>query len=789
LPGKRSASRGVFFKGVAGAALLFSADLLFPALAAAQIDEIVVTARKRAEAIQSVPIAVTAFNAEQIENELLSNVGDFSRFVPNVSLADNQFSGGALNSSIRGIQFSDLEKSFEPSVGVSVDGVFLATSTGANIDVFDLEHIEILRGPQGTLYGRNTIGGSINIRRSRPTGEFGIKTRARIGSFDRKEGSVVLNLPKLADQISTKFNFFIRNDDLFLDNIDTVEDIDEDKGQDILDFGGAILWEPAERVEALISWNVFNDDSFFNPSVNLSEPGALVCDITSIPPLTGQGCRGASFDSVVASDFENSFGAFGFRNFIDGFNVSSQIDIDVGKFTVTSITGYRESDEQLFEENLGAPGVDLNTSLNFFPGGIPPFLLPPPGTLSPIFVAKRNQTYEQFSEELRLTSNFDGPFNFVAGLYYLDTNYTIDNGIGPGDTVPFPTFGAIGGAQAFLFGLPVNAFAAEQDLTAYAVFGEGTFNITDKLKFTGGFRFTYEEKDFRSDFAADPTTNALGAGPEDADLSESWTSPTGRVSLDYSFTDDHLAYASWSRGFRSGGFNGRATSPVNAGPYEPETVDSFEVGARTEWFGNRLRINPTVFYANYKDKQEEVITPNPVGPGTLTFVRNAASVTIKGVELEMQATPTDNLNLRATAGYLDAEYDEFLVGGVDVADTAILRQAPDWQFALGGDYNWPIMSHNLTFSTVYSWQSEIVTTPVTTFKDPRGTIDGNGTLDLSLTLESGNTEDRQFGWSIAAFGKDVLDDPSLGAGVDAGIFFFGVLTPGRQWGLEATLNY
>jgi len=783
-----------------GAAVSVTTALSIAAPALGQIDEIVVKARKRDESIQTVPIAVTAFDAETISGSLESNISDFSKFVPNVQLADNQFAGGALNMSIRGIQFSDLEKSFEPSVGVSIDGVFLASSTGANIDVFDLEQIEILRGPQGTLYGRNTIGGSINVRHTKPTGEFGIKARGRYGSFDRKEGSVILNLPKIADQLSTKFNFFIKNEDLFTDNVDSLEDIDEDRGQDIIDFGGAVLWEPTATFNALVNWNVYNDDSFFNPAVNLSildNPrtpapfdGELVCPITFA--IGGQGCSSASFDLVQASGFENTFGAIGFRNFIDGVNISAELNAEVGNLTLTSVTGYRESDEQLLEGNLGAPAVDLNAVLPIFVTAppIPPAFLPPPGTLAPIFVAKRNQTFNQFSQELRLTSDFDGPFNFVGGLYYLSSNYTIDNG-GPGDSgVPFPTFGATGGAQAFLFGLPINAFAAEQDLEAYAVFGEGTYDVTDKLRFTGGFRFTYERKDFMSDFAASPVTNALGAGPEDINTGTSWTSPTGRASFDYSFNDDALVYVSWSRGFRSGGFNGRATAISNAGPYDPEIVNSYEIGARTDWLDGRLRVNPTLFLAKYKDKQEEVIEPNPVGLGTLTFVRNAASVTIKGVELEVQAVPMENMFLRASAGYLDAEYDEYLIGGVDVSSTAILRQAPKWTVAVGGDYTWYFNDAGLTFSTTYNWSDDIVTTPVTTFLDTRGLIEGGGALDLSLTLDSTAGDKNDYGWSISAFGKDVLqEDNQLGAGVQAGIFFFGVLAPKRRWGIESTFRY
>ncbi len=253
---------------ILSASLIATSFIMLPQAAQAQqsqaddelrVDEMVVTARKREESLQDVPLAVTALDARAIDELHVNVITDFDKVVPNIDLADNPFAGQALGATIRGVGFSDLEKSFEPAVGFSIDGVFLANNTGAAIDGFDFEQVEVLRGPQGTLFGRNTVGGVINVTRTRPTGEAGLRLGTRIGNHRNREYFVVANAPQIHNILSTKVYAFSKQRDTFATNIVTGE---KDKQTDSIAYGAAFLFEPDnEKVEALLSFDFFNDDS------------------------------------------------------------------------------------------------------------------------------------------------------------------------------------------------------------------------------------------------------------------------------------------------------------------------------------------------------------------------------------------------------------------------------------------------------------------------------------------------------------------------------------------------
>ena len=722
-------------------------------VAFAQLDEIIVTARKREEQTQNVPIAVTAFDAKSIEGKFNSNLSDFARYAPNIALGDNQFTGGGLTATIRGIGFSDLEKTFESAVGVSVDGVFLGTNTLANVDVFDLESIEILRGPQGTLYGRNTIGGTINIRRSRPTGEWGFKGKYRIGNFNQHEWRAVVNAPIIDDMLAAKVSFLSKQDDSFQRNINRGGD--RDPGQDLVSVSSKLLFTPNDNLDVLVSFDWFNDDSQFPLANNVTEAnggvfgaGGTTCDLTQglaagmlLPPfLANAGCRQGVYDVIAASGFKNSVGAVPFKNFIDGTSTTIEANWDIGNLTLTSITNFSESDEMLDEDNLGGP--------------------------IEVFRAIRFQEYYQLSEEFRVTSNFDGPFNFVAGLYYLNTKYTIGSNEQPG--------------QAFILGAPVQDFDAGQNLNAFAVFAEGSYDIWQDLTLSVGGRVTYEEKKFTSN------TRLGGGGPFQAAAEEDWTAFTPRVILDYQYTDDILTYFSFSQGFRSGGFNGRAVNANTVGPYDPEKVTSFEVGVKSEWLDNRLRVNTALFRTKYDDKQEEVI--RAAGSGTETLVENAATAVLQGMELEVLAVPVENFTFFGSLGYLDAYYDQFVDPlGFD-RSTFDIRRSPRWTYSLGGDIFVPCHDGGFTFSGNHSWATKQLGTP--TPGSEFAYSPAYGQTDFSLSYENGiwNLEDTNF--KITGFVKDAFHkNGRLATAVDAGIFFFGINAPGRRWGAEVSVEF
>ena len=382
-----------------------------PGLAAeAAIEEIVVTARKRAESLQDVPVAISALNEELIEAQKLENVADVSRYMPNVTLTDGAFTAGQLVASIRGTNFSEVEKSFESSVGMIIDGMFLGTGTGASVQMIDVEQVEVLRGPQGTLYGRNTIGGTINFRRTRPTGEFGIKAHARFGENDRQNYGVVLNLPEAAG-FATKLYAFSKEADLAA----RLENVGRESGQDWFSAGASVLWEPSNQFSAQLTLDYVDDQSNYERQIDLtlSRADSLAAGIIAeeIPTITTcdlfgavhpSACYAGNFLVQEAEGFDVSFGdeRFPFQSTMESYTGILELtaDFDSG-LTLTSITAYHDLGDKLIEPNVGA------RPLAFIGDGI-----------WDVFWAERDQDYFQFSQEMRLASAFDSGVNFVAGL-------------------------------------------------------------------------------------------------------------------------------------------------------------------------------------------------------------------------------------------------------------------------------------------------------------------------------------------------------------------------------------
>jgi len=774
-----------------------------------KIEEIVVTARKREESLQDVPLAVTALDSSAIENLHTSTITGIDRLVPNIDLGDNPFTGLGLVAVIRGVGFSDPEKSFEPVVGLSIDGVFLASNTGAAIDAFDLERVEVLRGPQGTLFGRNTVGGVINVTRSRPTGEAGLKLGTRITNHSGREYHAVANLPAIDDVLSTKLYAFSKKHDTFAVNLSTGE---KDPQKDLLQFGGAILVEPNDQFEALVSFDYFDDDSFGPPvyARGIFTPpgqgGDLFCFLANggLPFVTptGAGCSSGSFDIAEASDFEVFTRDTPFITTIDGWSLTSNIEYQLNdNLTINSVTGYRDVNDQQFQNATGGPDA-IGQALP----GLPPGVIVAPVGIGPFPLSHSNRLFEssQFSQELRLSGKIGDKFDFVSGLYYLNSEYDLRGG----EFEP----GVFGTNRAFNTLTPDNETVAQQ-ANAYAIFIDGTYAINDRLSFSGGLRYSYEEKDFQYDFlfrGPDLAGNPSPLTGQVVDASDDWQAPTWRAILQYELNDDVNVYGGYSRGFRSGGFNGRGFTPFAVETtFDEETVDSFEIGARTEFFDNRLRLNPTAFLAIYDDKQEEILTGVPGSTATATTVQNASKVDIKGVELEALALVTENLTLRGTFGYTDAEFDEFLVpeviginpltgapilgdGFVDDSDNRNLRAGPDTTFSVGATYDRDIFEGNvgLTLDASYNFQSDIVTSAGA---DPLGLgrdrVDGNKGFDFSATVTNLGAGPKV---SLTGFINDAFDDGAGRVGtsiVIPGIFTFAVGSPTTIYGLEAAVEF
>ena len=699
---------------------------------AGRLDEIVVTARKRTESLQDVPVAVSALSQGQLERGSVQTILDVAKHIPNVELHSVTQSGAALGASIRGIGFDDLEKTFEPTVGVSVDGVFMASNSGAVVDFFDIESVEVLRGPQGTLYGRNTIAGVINIKRTAPTGEFGGKVEGTYASHDRVDLKGLVNMP-LGENGGLKVSYRNLQQDSHLFNVTNNE---RPKMRDSQTASAALKYDFTDKTTATLSYDWYDHNTQPADVIATGTGDSIFCAFFTIGCDADSGAISRAGGNRVSNASEQIVST------IEGDNITLNVDHTEDKFALKYIFGHMDFEEYAYFNSWGAP--------------------------TPLFEVTREQEYKQSSHELQFISDLDGPFNFVAGLYYLSTDSYLTSG-------------------------PVSNFTTLQGAEATALFGEATYEIDENWSISAGARYTDESKELdltRYGSSSDRVANAAGVlnlTPEYSDDNLSY-----RLSAKRKF-EGGMVYASYSTGYRSGGFNNRGSDPLTAGPYDSETVENFELGLRSRPSDN-LQLNVTAFMSNYDDKQQFVVTNGTecglANTATCTFVRNAAKTSNNGIEIESVWTPTDALTFRGSFSILDADFDEYLFDGRDIADDAKIIYAPSEMGSLTVEHNSASFGGDLTFSGTLSHRGEqFGNAGFETYSFQTGpdiTIEAHTQFDLSMTyikeMDTGNQ------LKLVVYGTDILDnDGRVSRAFDAGAFAWQELVAGREVGV--TLGY
>jgi iron complex outermembrane recepter protein len=726
------------------AALGWSAPGLAQGGATAIPDEeegvIIVTGRLRGdESVQDVPLAVTVVSTEQLATQGALTAEDIETLAPNLVIDPVNAGPGGGAISLRGVSFEDIEKSFEPTVGLVVDGVFLGTNTGVLSNAFDFEQVEVLRGPQGTLFGRNTIGGVINIRRSRPTKELGLRAEATFGNFGRRELNAVVNVGD-GDIFGLKVWGYDRQFDGFYHNVTLDRTTGENTNTNV---GASLLIEPTPDLEFLFvaEYTEIGGDPAVSSLSNNTD--AICAGLGALIP--GQ-CNRGNNNSDLYTVFANEVGLIEF----DEIALSGQINWDIGGLTVTSITALRDSDERVVQD-FDATSI-------------------------PFFQTDRIQDYRQFSQELRVGGEFTEGLSGVLGLFYWDSEYQLEQIT----TLP-------GGAQQTPF--------TDHSTQSFAIFGDFDVSLTDRLRLSLGARYSWDDKEFTR-------TIAPGVAFSNED---SWSEFTPRVSLDYSLTDDNLIYAAYARGYRAGGFNGRANSEsAVATAFDTEIVDSYELGLKNSFLNGDLIINLAVFYSDYNDKQEDVVQATPPGSPNPqeTVTLNAASATIKGLEVDLRARLFEGFSLIGALGLLDADYDSFFVdlnlNGVqdpnEDASGRLLRRAPDVTFSIAANYETPVtdrsdIAFNLRFSTTSEYQTTIVPAPGNFGQnDPRGLRAPFSDLAAAITY-SFDINDNSEAY-VRVFGRNLLDEQVLSAALPvAGLFTFGSGVPPRQYGVTVGVDF
>lgn len=658
-------------------AVLFACLLAATGAAAAQLEEIVVTAQKRAEDIQQVPISISTFSGDFMQDSGISTLQELGHYTPNLTLSH---SSQVANQRIimRGVG-SVGNNAIDPSVAVFIDGVYYPRPSSVVGGLTDVDMVEVLRGPQGTLFGRNASMGALNIRTRQPTQDFEAQVRGSVGNYGAFNVAGAAG-GGLSDDVAGRLSFHYSDRNGYGSN-------SFNSGNSRAEVGawkegsvrGKLKFSPSDDLDITVGADYSRIDNQ-GPVVEVKSDTVLtpqyqtvlglVLDPNSVPGAVPPGALGLgpvpdtsnTYDFHINQDHQD-------RARDEQWGVDAHIDWRVNGYTVRSISAYRKWQNHTFESALRLPEDLLN----------------------------RVTDYETrtFSQELQLLSPTGGRFQYVAGLYYYHENYNInqDFDLGPDfchaasnaayllqyQAVLQATMGNVAAANAAGLGSSGLAYGAcnppvsllqgavqadfHQTVNSYAAYGQLTFNINDRLRLTGGLRWTRDEKD--GSFAQEVNNIALSPALLDLRVTEpksnltfnddrlTWT-----ANLSYDVTDDIMAFLAYSTGYKSGGFNSEGFNSIGLANntsrvFDSETVDDYEAGVKSRFFDNRVQANMTLYrteISNFQDRQFD---------GVNFFVQNAGKLTQQGVELDLTARPVDQLYAMAGVSYLDSNFDSY----------------------------------------------------------------------------------------------------------------------------------
>jgi iron complex outermembrane receptor protein len=602
------------------AVALASVTTTLPSLAETfALEEIVVTAQKRAQDMQDVPIAVTAMNEDLIQQAGITNVAGVAARTPGFSMGE--FNPTQPQLFIRGIGSNgDGAGGGEQSVAMFVDGVYVNRSAGTGLELFDIAGIEVLRGPQGTLWGKNAIAGAINITTQKPADEFSAKVEIGAGNYDLRSYRGMITGP-LTESLNAKFTYNQKDRDPYVESvISDIETGDIDSSSARAQF----LLTPSDSVEILISMDYGEDER--TGVAAIPNETSLVPAASNAVGLTLAAMQAANL--IPTADFHENYLEDAGHTKMDSQGASVQVDRDLDDKTLTSITAYRESKTSFSNISLGVgpsafPLLDVDNYAE--------------------------ESSRMISQELRLAGDTEN-VNWQTGLYFNQEKTSRNEG------------GNFQGTMTGGFALSDDTFQ-KNETTSYAAFAQATYAATDRLDLTLGIRYTKEEKDFEN-------RGISGAGLyvlEDYNVAvdESWNSTTYKFVANYQLLDDTMVYASAASGFKSGGFDGVATGAAEAAsPFEQEEALNLEIGFKSMLVDNRLRLNGALFHTSYDDLQL-LQTFDDGNPATLVDplkTINAGEAKTQGIELEAEFALTENWRLSGTYAYLDTEYTKFQEG-------------------------------------------------------------------------------------------------------------------------------
>jgi iron complex outermembrane receptor protein len=746
----------------------------------AAIEEVVVTAQKRTESVQSVPISITAISGDELVRRGLNNMQDVARTVPNFDLpASNNMRNVSVR--IRGIGSTGTNPGIENSVGTFLDGLYMPSGAMSFGELSDIQTIEILRGPQGTLYGRNTPIGALNITTLKPSHETEAMLRVGYGDYDQASISGHAG-GSLSDSVASRLSFFYRDREGYEDNLFTGSDVNDNSEWGLR---GKMLFEPSETVEVIgtVYYSEIERRCCMGEQIQPNHPTFGIATPGFIAAQQAAGYPFANFvddDHIVDGDDEGD-------DRTDSFGASVQVEWDLGGgHLFTSITGYQD-----WENDVSIAADSLK---------------------NPVLTSRQILNNEVLSQEFRLTSPSDQTIEYIAGLYFYeqDTAFDSDGVIGVGANRVFPALPAACPPPCSAVAGDSVLSVFEQDTSSVAVYGNLTYNLSDVWDVTGGLRWSRDEKDAFIDH-----TNAPGNGfvvdrlifppasPGNQERSESKV--TWSFNTRYQLSDDVMAFFTTSTGFKSGGFNSRRLPAGAAVEFDEEESTTFEAGIKSFWWDRRAMLNMTVFHTTIEGFQESTLSPT----GTGFIVGNAGEQEVSGVEADFMLAPNENLTLNGSLAYLDAEYTDFSnapCGAGEVPDNPEDKTcnrngerpglSPEFAYTLGVEWAQPFRDSDLEWfaRADYSWRDEQHLIRVTL--DEIASQDAYDLLDLRVGIGSQSGT-----WQVDAFLKNATDEAYFiqaagqpvgglvsGGGPAGARGFVGWYGPPRVWGLEVTLR-
>ena len=706
---------------------------------AAMLEEVVVTAQKRAQSLQDVPISVSVTSGEQLENFAIAGMEELSSSIPNVTIAENATQDSI---TIRGIG-SGANHGFEQSVGTFIDGVYFGRGRSSRSPFLDVERVEVLKGPQGVLFGKNTIAGALNITTRKATDEFEGYVEGEYFEGDESYGVTAVVSGPLSDNVSARLVGKYHESDGFVENIAVGGD-DQETEETVL--RGSLVWAASDRLEISLKAAVSSYD-VDGRHMQLVEGGPIRPLYESVDPNYEQKLdyKRSVNNPIFGTEFD----------YTDAENFTATLNYDFDSVRLVSSTAYVGYD---YENNIPANfAANIETA------------------------AKRyEEDQSQFSQELRLESSGEGSLEYILGVFYQTEeidhlqHFDFDTLQGIADGFPLPPF------------VGRSTFDLDQDTDSFAAFGQATWNFSDSLRATLGLRYTRDEKDL--DFSRE-TSGALPFPTYSLKDSRTDSDVTPSVNAQYDLSDDTMIYASFSQGFKSGGFDFESGED-----FEEETVDAWEVGIKSSLAGGSVELNASIFRSEFSDLQ--VAAWN----GTAFVTSNAAEALTQGIEIDGRWQIGDNWMLSGAVGFLDAEYDDFSEAVCTAAqqvshaqDTGMspatctqdlsgkaLQFSPDWAGTVSLEYYNTFDNGfeltaiaNADFSDAYYTALDL---------DPHSKQDSFTKINARIQLAA------DAGWSVALVGKNLTDEKTTTWVNDVPFFrgaFFGSIDPGRSIGVQA----